>query len=301
MTHPVTCENEQIAMEVYPQTGGKVASIVDKADGFELLFSYPAELPEAAQYNIPYANSWYAGWDECFPAVAASKYAGHPYDQIPVPDHGELWGLPTTAVPARDGITTVWHGLRFGYRLTRKLYLDGPSIVADYTLVNLAPFAFRYVWAQHPLMSMNSPVKIDIGRDDVSFRMNAGGDVADLNEPFTWPTSASGEDFSFPTTLPPKKAWKLYSADPIAEPFVIEYPKRSRKVTIEYTSEDGQRAYWGVWVNTGGWAQHHHFCVGPATGRYDQIDKSQKDGSAGIVDALGRRDWTVKWTLGALG
>ena len=43
------------------------------------------------------------------------------------PDHGELWGLPTTAVPTKDGITTVWHGLRFGYRLTRKLYLEGPT------------------------------------------------------------------------------------------------------------------------------------------------------------------------------
>ena len=86
------------------------------------------------------------------------RYPGHPYDSVNVPDHGELWGLPTTSVPTRGGITTVWHGLRFGYRLTRKLYLEGSSIVAEYTLINLAPFDFRFVWAAHGLMSMAAPV-----------------------------------------------------------------------------------------------------------------------------------------------
>ena len=38
--------------------------------------------------------------------------------------------------------------------LTRKLSLAGPSIEARYTLVNLAPFPFRFVWAQHALLSM---------------------------------------------------------------------------------------------------------------------------------------------------
>src|SRR5947209_15555975 len=133
MAHPVLIENEALRMEVWPALGGKVASLADKADEFELLFNYPAEIPTAALYDTAYGNGWYAGWDECFPAVSPSHYVGHPYDGIAVPDHGELWGLPTTAVPAKDGITTVWHGLRFGYRLTRKLYLDGPSVRAEYT------------------------------------------------------------------------------------------------------------------------------------------------------------------------
>src|SRR5271154_7342510 len=163
MSHAITIENDAIRMQVWPQTGGKVSSIVDKADGYELLFNYPAELPESACYDTPYGNGWYAGWDECFPAVAPSKYVGHPYDGIPVPDHGELWGIPaSTAVPTRDGITVVWHGLRFGYRLTRKLFLEEDSVVADYTLINLAPFEFRFVWAMHSLMSLVSPVKLDL-------------------------------------------------------------------------------------------------------------------------------------------
>ena len=49
-----------------------------------------------------------------------------------------------------------------GYRLARKLYLEDNSIVAEYTQVNLAPFEFRFIWAQHALLAMNSPVELDL-------------------------------------------------------------------------------------------------------------------------------------------
>src|SRR5215204_4923658 len=162
MAQPVIIESEALRATVWPQFGGKVTSVVDKADGYELLFGYPAELPTGPQYDLPYGKGWYAGWDECFPAVAPSRYVGHPYDGIAVPDHGELWGLPTTSVPAGNGITTVWHGLRFGYRLTRKLTLTGPTLSAEYTLINLAPLEFRFVWAQHALLAMGVAVEMEL-------------------------------------------------------------------------------------------------------------------------------------------
>ena len=191
MSHPVTVENDAVRLQVWPAFGGKVSSLVDKADGHDLLFDYPAELPTRPRYDEPFDDGWCAGWDECFPAVARGRYAGHPYDGIGVPDHGELWGLPTTAVPAKDGITCVWHGLRFGYRLTRKLHLDGPSVVADYALVNLAPFEFRFVWSQHVLLSMTSPATLDAA-DGAPWRYAHDANGVDHNSPFNWPAVEPG-------------------------------------------------------------------------------------------------------------
>src|SRR5688500_3687424 len=163
MTHPVTIENDFAQLEVWPQFGAKITSLVDKSDHFDLLFNYPAENPvEPLEYDRPYAKGWYAGWDECFPAIAASKYAGYPYAGIPVPDHGELGAPPAAATPTRHGTTTLWYGLRFGYRLTRKLSLDAARITCEYTLQNLAPYDSRFVWALYPLMTMTAPVEIDL-------------------------------------------------------------------------------------------------------------------------------------------
>src|SRR5665213_99032 len=50
MSQPVTIENDFVRMEVYPHIGGKVASLIDKADKFEMMFDYPVELPTRAQY-----------------------------------------------------------------------------------------------------------------------------------------------------------------------------------------------------------------------------------------------------------
>lgn len=297
MPLPVTIENEAISLQVWPAIGGKISAIVDKADKYDLLFNYPAELPiQESRYDLPYANSWYAGWDECFPAVAACKYTGHPYDGIPVPDHGELYGLPTTAVPTKDGITTVWHGLRFGYRLTRKLYLDGPSLVAEYTLINLAPFEFRFVWSPHPLMAMTQPIELQFDGER-AFRFNQDSEGVEAQQGFEWPVGTDG-DFSKPTTLPANRGWKLFSMSRIASPLTVNYPSRGRSLKIEYASVDDLPAHWGIWINTGGWAGHRHFAIEPTTGRFDHLDRAVKDNSAGSVYPMGRRQWATRWTLG---
>lgn len=298
---PVTIENDALQIEVWPHIGGKVSSVVDKADGYNLLFNYPAELPESSQYDLAFAKSWYAGWDECFPAIARSRYIGHPYDGIAVPDHGELWGIPTTAaIPTRHGITTVWHGLRFGYQFMRKLYLDGSTIVADYALTNFAPFDFHFVWAIHALMSMESPAELKLS-GSTAFRYDHDADDTDVQKAFTWPLVAEGQDLSHPRGLPDRKAWKVFGTEPVSGPAVVLYPSRGRQVSIEYATNDGPAAYWGIWINTGGRYRHRHFTIEPTTGRYGEIDRCIRDHSAGVVAPSGRTEWTVRMTVGAAG
>ncbi len=298
MAQPVTLENPDLKVTVYPSFGGKVSSIIDKADGHELLFDYPAELPTRPLYDVGYSDGWYAGWDECLPGIAPGPYPGHPYDGIRIPDPGELRGLPTTPVPAGDnGITTVWHGLRFGYRLTRRLTLDGSALSMRYTLVNLSPFVFRFVWAMHSLMSLKAGAQIQ-HTGDRRFRFShTARDGEDIQRQFEWPMVEPGIDLSSPTALPAGRGWKVFAQQPIDRAIVVSYPSRNRQVAISYTSDDALTAYWGIWVNSGGWAGHHHFAVEPTTGRFDQLDRAVGDGSAASVGPLGKREWTVRWDI----
>jgi hypothetical protein len=296
MSLPVTLENDALRVEIFPQFGGKVASILDKADKFELLFDYAGEFPTGSTYDRPYTSGWYAGWDECFPAVAPGPYPGHPYEGVRVPDHGEVWGLPAVAEPSRNGITTIWHGLRFGYRFARTLSLDGQRIVCNYAVQNLSPFDFRFVWAQHALMSMASPAGIEIGR--LNCRVDHDATGRDIQSPFTWPVTAEGDDLSDPDSLPSKRGWKIFALSPIDAPARVTYPSRERRLSIEYSSSDGTAAYWGIWINTGGWAGHHHFAIEPTTGRFDELDRCARDNSAARVEASGKREWTTTWTVG---
>lgn len=289
MSVPVTIENDCFTLDVWPQFGGKISSVIDKADGHELLYSYPAELPTRCQYGTNYADSWYAGWDECFPAVAPGAFPTHPYEGVQNPDHGELWSLPTTAVPTRDGITTVWHGLRFGYRLTRKLYLEGPSIVAEYTLVNLAPFEFPFAWAQHALLSIQSPVRINLGQIPL---------VSAAGQSGTFPKAGiKGSVDGFENVLGCGSA-RWFSRDPVQQaPAVVEYPQRGRRFVLAFESESQLAAYWGLWLD----GVNHHFAIAPMLGRSDSLSHAVEEGTAARVPPMGKVTWSTRLTVGPSG
>lgn len=290
MTTPVTIENDALRLDVWPAFGGKVSSMVDKADGHELLFNYPIEMPMRCQYGTDYRNGWYSGWDECFPAIDPGPYPLHPYEGVVIPDHGELWALPTTAVPTRDGITTVWHGLRFGYRLTRKLYLEAASVVAEYTLINLAPFEFRFGWSMHALLSMAVPMTVDLG-GTTHLRDGQGKDET------AWPMLDVDTRFTRTDELPAGRAWKRFSADPIVGPARISYPSRRRQLKISYGSDTEVQSYWGLFVNNGGWEGHKLLALQPTTARSDSVQRAIADGSAGHLPPGGRADWSVRLTV----
>ena len=295
MSLPVTIENEALRVELYPHFGGKILSLIDKADEFELLFDYPAEFPTTPQYDQPYSGSYCAGWDECFPAVGPGPYPTHPYKGIGVPDHGELWGLPSTIVPIKDGIITEWQGLRFGYHFLRRLWLDGPVLNAEYTVQNLAPFDFHFVWSLHALASMNVPV--ELGLPGGVYRLSHDEEGRRIDVPFEWPVTAAGDRLDRPRDLPPKRGWKAFAVEPISAPAVVNYPSRGRSVSIEYSSADAVPAHWGVWVSTAGWAGKTHFAIEPTTGRFDELDRACKDGSAGRIPASGKLGWMVQWKV----
>jgi hypothetical protein len=118
-----------------------------------------------------------------------------------------------------------------------------------------------------------------------------------VDEPFQWPSTKAGEDLSHPNSLPAERGWKVFSREPVSQPAIVRYPTRNRLLKIEFTSEDQLTAYWGLWVNTGGWVRHKHFAVEPTTGRFDEIDRAVRDGSAARAPASGKLAWKVQLSL----
>lgn len=285
MSQPVLLENEHLRLEIWPQYGGKISSLSDKADGYELLTTLPVELPTRCPYDCSYADTWPAGWDECFPSLLPGNYPLYPYQNIAVPDHGELWSLPTTCVPTRDGITTVWQGLRFGYRLTRKLFLEGPCVVAEYTLINLSPFDFPFLWTPQILLSVPSAIQTDLPKNEV------------LQNGLCWPQLDAEYQFEEVNQLPPGRTWCVHFRQPIRHPVVIRYPERKRLLQIDFGSDTGVNAFWRLAVNTGTPAGPKSVTLAPATGRSDQLADSFNDASAAVLAASGRSNWQIRLSM----
>ncbi len=140
-------------------------------------------------------------------------------------------------------------------------------------------------------MSLESPVRINLSGPG-GFRLSHDADHVEIQKPFDWPTTGEGDDLSQPAALTKRRGWKVFALDPISGPATITYPSRGRSVSIRFSSETLQ-AYWGIWVNTGGWAAGQNFALQPTTGRFDQLERSTRDGSAGRVEPAGRAEWSM--------
>jgi hypothetical protein len=296
----VQLRSRELAVQLAPHLGGKITSLIDLADGHELLFQLPGAPPAQPPDPTRYDHSYYAAWDECFPAVAAGPYPAPPYLGVAVPDHGELWSQAAAVHHDERSATTSWRSARFGYQLERELALDGATLTASYTLRNPAAHELRFVYATHALLAMTAPVELRLPSDE-PWRHSHGADGRAVGRAFRWPALPSPEatlDLARPTALPAGGAWKLFSERP-ATYLRLCYPTRRRALTVEYRSRDAVAAYWGVWINTGGWAGHRHLAVEPTTGRYDALDASVADGSAGRVAGGATARWQVALTVEA--
>ena len=221
----------------------------------------------------------------------------HPYEGVSIPDHGELWGLPPPRFRLAMASPRSGMACDLGTRLTRKLFLDGPSVCSQITLINLAPFEFRFVWAMHALMAMtrmSSWTCQTLSTSSVTIRGERS-----TAKGFELDDTGLLSNVSRPALLPDQQSWKVFAASPIGKAVRCAIRRGpvdpSRRITTPticwpLTGESG---------SIPGMDHHRHFAIEATSGRSDQLDRAIADHSAGSVRASGRITWRVSMTLGA--
>jgi hypothetical protein len=101
---PVTLENEHLSLEILPDCGGKIRSIVNRRTGRDWLWHNPHIAQVVPEYGQPYVMDLdTGGWDELFPSVLPGAFA----DGTSVPDHGDLVGLPWRVLARTESEVTM--------------------------------------------------------------------------------------------------------------------------------------------------------------------------------------------------
>lgn len=148
-SHTVTLDNGLLRLEVLPEAGAKIRSIVHLPTGTELLWQNPAIKARPVPPGSSYDDTWSGGWDELFPNDEPAVINGRAY-----PDHGELW---TNAwdfeveggTLALSTITPVT-GCKVEKRLT--LASGCPRIHFHHRLTNPGADPVPYLWKLHPAL-----------------------------------------------------------------------------------------------------------------------------------------------------
>lgn len=294
-----------LQVTVLPELGGKLASIQND-DGHEFLFVRDGDyaLPT---YGGSFADWDSAGWDECFPTVAACTLADGPWAGVTAPCHGELWTLPHRLVDYPGELHLLVHGVRFPYTFTRIVRLPAPqTMTVTYLVRNESELPLPYLYSAHPLLAASAgcrvlpPAGIDTMRVDNSARLRLGG----VGDEVGWPIAADrdGREVRLDrlTGPEPRTGDKLYTPrlTGSGQAGLID---EVRGTWVGFTWDTARLPRLGVWLNQGGFRGDFNLALEPCSGYPDRLDTAIARGEAVVLPPGGEAEWTIRFGAGAGG
>jgi galactose mutarotase-like enzyme len=300
----ITLNNGVLRMDVLPELGGKIISLVRIESGHEYLCQPSSSdgTYRRARYGDPFNAYSSGGFDDCFPTISDCIYPLAPFQGLELPDHGELWSVPWEAEAEREVVCLRTRGIRLPYRFSKRLRLDGPELVLDYELTNEGKSALDYLWAAHPLLRIEAGDEVilppEIG--DLLIEWSKDDRLGGRGETCRWPLARqrSGAEDDLSRIKPPQSRYadKLFTPRLRHGYAALYSPRNDEAIVFRFHTE--VTPFLGIWLCQGG---HSH---GHAEGEYAAALEPCSGRSDSLATAIERRECqsigagdTVHWSL----
>jgi galactose mutarotase-like enzyme len=299
--HALVLENDLLKVTLLPGWGSKIASLFFKPAQYETLWQNPAEEYRETRYGDPYDRGEASGFDEMFPTISRCFYEDPPWNGIEMPDHGEVWSIPWAHGLGGDLVRLWVNGVRFPYRLEKRVYLEDDTLHLQYRAENPSPSDLHFIWAAHPLFNASPGMEIIVpgGMNRIvnsvpSNRLGPYGRIYD----FPGAGLEGGRVFDL-SRIPEQHSadyQKYWFLGRVTEGWcVLHDPKRGLSIGLAWPEDS--LPYLGMWVNEGGWADQYNIAPEPATGAMDRVDFARMWGMSSVLHAGEQREWRLTITM----
>lgn len=304
----VVLESDRARLVALPRVGGKIASLIDKATGDELLWRNPERGYREPVYDTPWEDYDGGGWEDCLPNLTAGPYPEAPWRDIPLPAHGEVWALPWEAAIGDEEATLAVQGVRLPYRFEKSIRLDGARVRLHHRIINPCAFPIRYLWATHPLFQARPGMRIELPAGArVRIDSTVGGRLGDYLAELDWPETRdrSGAAVRLDRIGGPELGYadKLYTTE-VSEGWCgLHDPASGRALAL--TFDPAKLPYIGVWVNQGGFPSagtpHYNVALEPTSAYPDDLAVGYRQGTVATIGPRQTDEWAVDLTFGVAG
>ncbi|MBP9914225.1 MAG: hypothetical protein KBF26_12560 [Opitutaceae bacterium] len=294
----VTLRNAAVSVTVVPALGARLISLRAVPGAREWLWR-----PDdgrglfACAAGTAFEDGPLAGSDECVPSVAPCVVEGQA-----IPDHGEVWNREWIFDPTeRDAITTrielQTRPLDFG----RRISLAGNELRLDYTLTNRSAQPAGYLWALHPLFTLEEGDAVELhGEAEVVVQGTQESALAG-GERGPWPTLQGqgrldhAETASISAPGKPNSYLKAFLSTAQAPAITLIDRRRGERLTLKVAPHE--IGAWGYWLSRGGWFGHTHIALEATNGAADGLDELTPGNPAHTLAPHEVRTWTVRIVL----
>ena len=303
----VILENSDVRVQVLPEVGSKIISLMYVPGGHEFIFPPPE--PEKG-YQVPGYGTQFkdfdnSGFDECIPTVGACRYPGKAF-QVDLPDHGEVWSVPWEWDAAGEALELRRAGTRLPFIFYKTLRLDGPVLRTSYKVENTSPEEIIYIWSSHPLLGIRPGDRVMVPPEvrEVFIDQSHTGRLGGWGDRCSWPvaTDKDGRRVDLSVMQPPSaNVAEKYFTPRLSQGWcALDSPAGGHSMTFRF--DPRLVPFVGMWINQGGWpvhSQHKHYCIAlePCNGAPDSLEHAVAMKQANMLGPKQSASWDVEIEL----
>jgi len=301
----IVLDNGFVRVAAVPELGGKIISLIRVESGCEYLLqpSNPERAWRPPSFGDKFEDWEPCGFDECMPTVAECLYTEAPFSGSRLPDHGDVWRLPSSVEVSGDQISLTTTLRSLPLRFTKKLRLRESTVRLDYEAINTSESTVKFLWSAHPLLRVEPGTEIilpeDVKEVEVGWskdqRLGQGGDRC------TWPNAldSSRRTVEINKVVSPEtgRAEKLFTSR--LSQGTCGVFQRQQNESIVFRFDTNLVPYVGIWICQGGWPAsqpYKQFTVAlePCLGCPDSLAESIKRDECATLEAGATMQWWLE-------
>ncbi len=286
-------ENECLSVEVLPELGGKIASIIEKKSGYELLWQSKNGYKKA-QYGSDFSLYDTSGIDEMFPTIDRCFYPLKKNKLLP--DHGELWSQEWQMNLKNEIIKGMCAGVAMGYEFHRAIYLEMNSLIMEYEVINNEKNDIVCLWALHPLFACDSESRLILPGVNRIIAVQDSNRYGNFGDSKNYPITKDGLNLSLIKRSDFNQTAKFYVDHPLTKGEAgLTVNNNSLVVMVKF--DLSSQSYLGVWINEGGFKGEYNVAIEPASGYYDSLETAFHNKKCMVIDSGERKKWRIEITI----
>lgn len=301
----VSLENGLLRLTLVPELGGKITSIVRLESGYEYLLQ--PDNTEGAYRPRSYGDSFESydtsGFDECIPTIAECRYPEEPYGWRQLPDHGDVWCLPSTLEFIGEQIRLATFLRSLPLCFARRVQLHKNRVRIDYEVNNLTQSTVKFLWSAHPLLRVQAGAEIILPPEVTEVEVGWSKDerLGKSGDRCGWPraSESSGQILAINRVASPTSntAEKLFTPRLSAGFCGVFLPRQNESIVFRF--DPRLVPYAGIWICQGGWptgraGKHFTVALEPCNGRPDSLDKAIGRNECAVLEPGGTMQWWME-------
>lgn len=296
-------DNGVLRLTIVPELGGKIVSLMRLESGHE--FFLQSELARGCSlraYGDKFEDHDSSGFDECVPTVAECLYPGEPFQTRHLPDHGDVWCLPSNFEIVGEQIKLASPLRSLPLRFSKKVQLRANRVRIDYEMENLSQSTVRFLWSAHPLLRVEPGAEIVLPGEvrEVEIGWSKDERLGKSGDRCTWPKAmeSSGRMVEVNRLISASAgtAEKLFT--PLSQGFCGMFLPRANE-SIGFYFDNRLVPYVGIWLCQGGWPDNRarkDFTVAlePCNGRPDSLREAMGRNECASLPGYASMQWWME-------